>query len=80
MDRIDPDGLSTARLYREHCSLIDGSHVKDLSKLGRRLENTIIVDNSPFSYRVDPNNAVPIRTWYDDMTDTELIKLIPFLQ
>lgn len=79
MDIIDSEGLCTARLFREHCTIIDNLHVKDLSKLGRKLENVIIIDNSPNSYRLHLSNAVPIKTWYDDPHDTELLQLVPFL-
>jgi TFIIF-interacting CTD phosphatase-like protein len=50
MDIIDPERLCTARLFREHCTLIDNLHVKDLSKLGRKMESIILLDNSPNSY------------------------------
>jgi len=58
---------------------VDNLHVKDLSKLGRDLSQTIIVDNSPNCYRLHKTNAVPISTWTDDPTDSELSRLIPFL-
>ena len=80
MNRIDPEQLCSARLYREHCTRLDECYVKDLSKLGRNLKDCIIVENSPYSYRLDQRNAVPIVTWYDDESDTELYKLIPFLE
>ena len=80
MDILDPEKLCTARLFREHCSFIDNLHVKDLSKLGRDLSQTIIVDNSPNCYRLHKTNAIPIKSWYDDQHDTELINLIPFLK
>ncbi len=27
-----------------------------------------------------PQNAIPITSWFDDMTDEELLSLIPFLE
>jgi len=35
-----------------------GNYVKDLNKLGRDLQQIIIVDNSPASYIFHPDNAV----------------------
>ena len=50
-------------------SLLQGSYVKDLQCLGRDLAQTIIVDNSPHSYMFQPENALPIGTFIDDMQD-----------
>lgn len=55
-------------------------YVKDLSKLGRDLKNVIIVDNNPDAYLWHKENAIPIRSWYDDQNDCELKDLIPILQ
>lgn len=54
--------------------------MKDLSRLGRDLSKVIIVDNSPASYIFHPENAVPVQSWFDDMSDTELYDLIPFFE
>ena len=53
MDILDPNRLCTARLFREHCKFIEGEriYVKDMSWLGRPIEDVILVDNSPNSYR-----------------------------
>lgn len=53
---------------------------QDLSKLGRPLTGCIIIDNSPPSYMFHPENAIPCNSWFDDMSDTELLDLIPFLE
>ena len=52
MDILDPKGLCTARLFREHCAYIDQTYMKDMSKLGRRIEDVILIDNSPNSYKL----------------------------
>eukprot|EP00922_Rhytidocystis_sp_ex-Travisia-forbesii_P066164 GHVS01098236.1.p2 GENE.GHVS01098236.1~~GHVS01098236.1.p2 ORF type:complete len:316 (-),score=56.36 GHVS01098236.1:1685-2632(-) len=79
MDELDPSRLCRWRLFRESCTLINGSYVKDLSKLGRDLKNVVIIDNSPNSYGLQPDNAIPIKSWFDDMSDRELVDLIPIL-
>ena len=54
--------------------------VKDLKRLGRRMENIIIIDNSPNSYYFQPENALPSLNWMKDKADTELKDMIPFLR
>jgi RNA polymerase II subunit A small phosphatase-like protein len=79
LDMLDKEGVVTHRLFRESCFLHKGNYVKDLSQLGRELSQTLIIDNSPASYIFHPGNAVPISSWFNDMHDTELLDLIPFL-
>ncbi|KAJ8272875.1 hypothetical protein GJAV_G00094450 [Gymnothorax javanicus] len=79
-DLLDQWGVFRARLFRESCVFHRGNYVKDLSRLGRELNNVIIVDNSPASYIFHPENAVPVQSWFDDMTDTELLELLPFFE
>ncbi|ESL05424.1 hypothetical protein TRSC58_06929 [Trypanosoma rangeli SC58] len=81
MDAVDPDGiLGPLRLYREHCSVLNGAFVKDLSLLGRDLNQMVIVDNSPVTYLFQQRNAIPIPSWFDDPNDTELRRLLPIIE
>ena len=75
LDQLDPAKVISQRLYREHCSLKESVFVKDLSMLGRRMEDVILLDNSPNSYIWQPQNALPISSWYGDYQDTEFAKL-----
>lgn len=75
LDKIDSNHYGSYRLFREHCTFYNQVFVKDLSKLGRNLKDVIIVDNSPTSYLFQPENAIPIITWIDDMQDTKLFEL-----
>ena len=52
MNILDPEKLCTSRLFREHCTWLDQTYVKDMSLLNRKLEDVILVDNSPNSYRL----------------------------
>ncbi|CAL8312786.1 unnamed protein product [Merluccius merluccius] len=79
-DLLDQWGVFRGRLFRESCVFHRGNYVKDLSQLGRELARVIIVDNSPASYIFHPENAVPVQSWFDDMTDTELLDLIPLFE
>lgn len=79
LDKLDIHQAVSHRLFRESCYNHNGDYVKDLSKLGRPLADTIILDNSPASYTFHPKNAVPVSSWFNDPHDTELIDLCPFL-
>ena len=70
--KLDKNKVTTALLFREHCSFYNGIFVKDLAKLGRSLNDVIIIDNSPSSYLFQPENALPCTSWYDNKKDREL--------
>lgn len=80
LKKLDPNGFISHYLFRNHCSLISNTFVKDLSMLGRRLNQTIIIDNSPGAYMLQPDNAIPIKTWIGDQQDNQLIEFIPLLE
>jgi RNA polymerase II subunit A small phosphatase-like protein len=80
MDLLDPHRFCSQRLFREHCTSVNGTYVKDMSKIGRNIKDAILLDNSPNSYAFQPENAVPILSWYDDFSDVELVDIIPFFK
>ena len=80
LDIIDPKKVCSYRLYRDHCTLINGIFVKELKRLNRNIKDIIIVDNSPTSYAFNPQNGIPIKSWFEDKNDNELEKLEPFLK
>lgn len=69
-----------ARFYRQHCTFRYGAYMKDLSIAEPDLSKAIIVDNSPLSYRMNEENAIPIEGWISDPSDNDLLYLIPVLQ
>ncbi|XP_062711903.1 phosphatase Herzog [Aedes albopictus] len=79
-DLLDKWNVFRARLFRESCVYHMGNYVKDLNKLGRDLQKIVIVDNSPASYIFHPDNAVPVKSWFDDTSDSELLDLIPLFE
>lgn len=81
MDAIEQNSLYfDYRLYRQHAVIADSDFVKDLTKLGRELHKTIIVDNMPQNFRLQKDNGIFIRTFYgEDVNDCALLDLIPIL-
>ncbi|KAB5560734.1 hypothetical protein DKX38_005691 [Salix brachista] len=78
LDRIDPKGVISHRLYRDSCKQVDGKFVKDLSEMGRDLKRVVIVDDNPNCYIYQPENAIPVKPFLDDLGDLELGKLATF--
>eukprot|EP00931_Biecheleriopsis_adriatica_P076148 TRINITY_DN49890_c0_g1_i1.p1 TRINITY_DN49890_c0_g1~~TRINITY_DN49890_c0_g1_i1.p1 ORF type:complete len:344 (+),score=34.53 TRINITY_DN49890_c0_g1_i1:83-1114(+) len=79
LDKLDTGQNIHHRLFREDCTRYREGHVKDLARLGRNLDGVIIIDNLPICYALQPDNAIPIKTWRDDPDDTELYDLVPIL-
>ena len=80
IDILDNNNLISYRLFRQHCTFVNGVFVKDLNKLNRKLEDLILLDNSPFAYMFHNNNGFPIKTWYDDKSDRELYNFSPIIE
>ena len=74
LNQLDTDGsLISFRLYRQHTINFSKEGpliIKDLSKLGRPLEKTIIVDNLAENFILQKDNGIFIQTWLEDPSDT----------
>lgn len=74
-------------LFRNSCVILDNDIiVKDISLLGRDLRQTLIVDDTPTSYYLQPENAISVSTWPNDVSsdckkenDSELQEVIRLL-
>ena len=54
--------------------------MKDLTKLGRDMSKTMIIDNLAENFnQLTPLNGIWVESWYDDMDDIVLQLMIPFL-
>ena len=80
IDRIDKDKRISFRLYRKHNSFTGKRFIKDLSRLGRDLRRTIIVDNVAENFQKQPDNGIFIKSWYNDPEDTALKQLVDLLR
>lgn len=79
-EKLDPlHAFISYNLYKEHCVYKNHTHIKDLSKLNRDVNKVIIIDTNPDSYKLQPENAIPMKPWKGEYDD-KLIQLIPFLE
>ncbi|CAL9195808.1 unnamed protein product [Musa hybrid cultivar] len=81
LDRLDPGGkLISHRLYRDSCKEMEGKLVKDLSVVGRALDRAVLVDDNPNAYALQPENALQVAPFSDDLADQELRKVMKFFE
>ena len=82
LDYLDPsNNLFAGRMYRQHCTLVDGSYVKDFSVVkNRRRQDMMLVDNLVYSFAGDLDRGIHILNFYDDKTDKELQYLTEALE
>ena len=67
-------------LYRQYTIIEGNEFVKDLNRLGRPLNRTIIIDNIQKNFLKQKNNGILIKPFLgEDKNDTALIDLIPIL-
>ncbi|KAJ3245135.1 Nuclear envelope morphology protein 1 [Chytriomyces hyalinus] len=81
IDWLDKDRkLISRRYFRQSCTPHENGHfTKDLSIVEPDLSSVVLLDNSPVSFAVNPENAIPIETWTHDLNDEALFELLPFL-
>jgi Dullard-like phosphatase family protein len=81
--QIDPEEKYITRiLSRNDCiKTAKGYHVKDLrSVTGSDTSSTILLDCHVHSFAPQIYNGIPILPYKDEKSDSELLKLIPFLE
>ena len=82
LEKLDKNNLIKKKFYRESCIFSEGKFIKNLNSLNLnlKLNDVIIIDNNPFSFKFNKNNGIPIKSWHFDKSDAELIKIIPLLK
>ena len=50
-------------------TLCGQDYVKDLSRMGRSLARTVLVDNDPFSGLLQPCNVLPTKAYHGEASD-----------
>ncbi|XP_022764998.1 carboxy-terminal domain RNA polymerase II polypeptide A small phosphatase 1-like [Durio zibethinus] len=83
VDRIDAENRFSLRLYRPSTISTEfREHVKDLSCLSKDLCRTVLVDNNPFSFLLQPLNGIPCIPFSAGQPhDTQLLDvLLPLLK
>ena len=72
----------TGVLHREFCkkNKDDGNYVKDLSKLGRRMDKVILLDHDPTAGKFQPENTIVLKPFEGDETDRELFDILELLK
>jgi Dullard-like phosphatase family protein len=61
------------RLYREHATKVGNKYIKDLSKIGRDLSKTLIVDNNPHSFKFQHENGILINSYFGEKNDDKAL-------
>ena len=69
---LDPDGVVSDKLYRQHTINKDNSYIKDLDKLGRDIKKVIIIDNISENFSKQPQNGLNICDFEGNEYDEEL--------
>mmetsp|Transcript_32557 Transcript_32557/g.56339 ORF Transcript_32557/g.56339 Transcript_32557/m.56339 type:complete len:330 (-) Transcript_32557:3-992(-) len=80
LDQLDTEHYIKHRLYRHHTVQEGNVYLKDLSRTGRDLASTIIVDNVAENFKLQPENGIFIKSWFDDTHDDALKQLSPLLK
>ena len=75
LDELDKNNSISYRLYRRHTKPNKGAFLKDLSKLGRDITKTCIIDNNKDNFELQPQNGLHISTFIGEQNDNELLLL-----
>jgi len=79
---IDPSGTYFRHcLFRQHCAeVFPNTVVKDLRIINRCATRIVLVDNTLANFLLQPENGVPITSFFYDAKDSALVMLLEFLK
>mmetsp|Transcript_32292 Transcript_32292/g.52327 ORF Transcript_32292/g.52327 Transcript_32292/m.52327 type:complete len:150 (-) Transcript_32292:112-561(-) len=81
LDMLDAQRKLKGRFYRQHCTSQLGLYLKDLSLVGGEdLSRVVLVDNNPISFLLQPENGIPVESFYDQTDDTALEEVLEILR
>ncbi|KAL5998803.1 hypothetical protein ACLOJK_009751 [Asimina triloba] len=86
LDLIDPNRLISHRLYRDSCKKIGGKYFKDLTDLGRGMDQVVAVDDQPDVYLFESlpasGNVFPVSKFMGKnlVQDGQLQGVVQFLE
>ena len=74
LELIDPENsIFQFKMFREDCTVVDGTHIKDLRNIrNRHLNDIMMIDNLAYSFAFQMENGVPIRPFIKEKQDLEL--------
>lgn len=64
IDFVDTKNVTDVRIYRENCTVFEGSYTKDLSKINRPIKDLILLDNSAHSFTLQKDNGLLIKSFF----------------
>lgn len=73
VNKLDKKKYGFQILSRRQCTLMNNWYYKDLSRLGRDMRNVVMVDNSPQAFAWQPENGLPIISWFEDTRGIEIL-------
>ncbi|PVU96928.1 hypothetical protein BB561_000874 [Smittium simulii] len=80
LEKLDPFGYITYKLYKEQTRHVDGKNIKDLSLLNRDLSKVILLDTDPEDYSSHQENSIKVPTFKGDPSDTWLLRAAPLFE
>jgi RNA polymerase II subunit A small phosphatase-like protein len=76
-------GLFKRRLFRDSCTTVRGPGtlvtIKDLRLVSKDMARVVLLDNTPSTYTMQPENGIPIASFWGGDDDDALLEMVPKL-